>query len=144
MVFCYYCNRKIANKESSYKLTLYKETSRYKILNKTKVEFKQTEILIPRCNKCKKIHSKKISIVLFVCIFAQIGLILGLTVLKSWILLMLGGGYFGFLFSLLFLNPIYKKNNAKKNNIKTEDDINNYEPVACLLNEKWSFFKPEA
>ena len=141
-LLCYYCGQEIADSESAYKQEIYKETARYSTFNGRRVEFRQAEVSVPRCKQCKEIHGS--SKAWWYWLFPIAGVILLiLTTDWHWFSCLLVGGIIGLIISTIIgsFNDSIKAKNA---NIKKEEDIRNFEPVKKLLNDGWTFSKPQA
>jgi len=137
---CYYCGREIADSDSTFKAKIYRETARYSNFNSRKVEFQEAEISIPRCKKCKGVHTTS-GWEYFT--FPIIGVLLLWLTDWHWFACLAVGGTAGLIIAaiVVFLQSSIK---ATKANIKTEDYVYDFELARKLLNEGWTFSKPQA
>ncbi|NDV46140.1 J domain-containing protein [Paludibacter sp. 221] len=143
---CYYCDRNLANKEFSYKTTLYKETKRTHFPQR-KVWFSTVDIEIPRCGACHKTHKISSNLFLFLPLisFAALGIILGLIsgLENDWLLYSIVGLLLGWFLGRI-LSAIDKSIIVKDAGIKKESDISACELVVALHKRGWSKNKPTA
>jgi hypothetical protein len=143
---CHYCGREIAYSDSAYKKIMYKETNRSSSWDgrSRRVEFQQMKVIIPRCRKCKKIHT--ISKCLFhvpIILFSVIGLGLGLTTWGYWFGCLLGGGALGWITGKA-LSHIYNIYKEVTENIKRNSKFTEFEPVREMFYSGWQLNKPKA
>jgi hypothetical protein len=142
---CFYCNRNMADDNSSYKRTIYKETYRSPWYETQRtVQFQKLKVTTPRCKYCKQIHDSGYGwLVGLPCIFGGIGLVLGLTNWGYWFGCLLGGGVLGLIIGAI-IHSIVSSNKAKKAKIKKESAYTEFEPIRKLLNSGWTTSEPTA
>ncbi|MFZ4798119.1 MAG: hypothetical protein ACOYMA_11545 [Bacteroidia bacterium] len=139
---CFYCNRNIANANSSYLTSIYKETYRSPwYLKRREVRFETREVTTPRCEHCKKTHesSSEWLVALPIILFTIIGLLLGLNTWEEWFFILLVGVVIG-----IIISSKDQSIKASKANIKKKSAFSEYEPIRNLLNNGWTTIQPTA
>jgi hypothetical protein len=143
---CFYCNKYVADKNSAYKRTIYKETYRSPWYEPRKqVRFQKAEVTTPRCKHCKEIHESSSEWLWLgpTLVLAVIGLLLGLISWGYWFGCLLGGGTIGGIIGAV-ISSIDKSNKVSRANIKEESDFTKFEPISKLLREGWTTSEPTA
>ena len=145
---CWYCNKNEADEKFIYETDVYKVISRGGVIQKN-VKYTQSKIRVDRCEECNEIHSKGVGIIImsFLVPYILSFIWLYLYIIKPenrWfpVLPFLFVGWVPAGIVAWIVNFIISNINAKKYNIRTEDDIESL--IRKTLGSGWSTSKPSA
>lgn len=139
---CFFCGNNAPNLNSTYSNTIYKETSR-SYFPRRSVQFSCRNVSIPRCDKCKDIHtagSDSVKLVVIVCLIIG-GIVGAFTEDHRFIL----GGIIGAVIGWIIGKGIESnKYSAKGIKDTSSSTIGSYPSVSEYIKQGWTFSKPTA
>lgn len=141
VLICHFCDKNSPDDDAVLIKSIYKET--YRSYFPRRVQFSESTMKIPRCRKCKEIHSKGSSqSSMYFLIFLVLGIIIGaITEDNHFMIGGLIGGFIGWI-----IGKVVRENAADKEGIKELSDSTLY--THPLLTERvkqgWTFTKPSA
>lgn len=139
VLFCYFCETNKPEERCEINTTIYKEKSRSFLSNR--IEYSSLKVKIPRCRKCKEIHSKGNKI-FYLVLFAIIilGLIIGGAIDPVYSIF---GGIIGFIVGLIVSIRI-ETNQIMKWHIKDSSDptLSEHPLLIRHIKDGWTFSDP--
>ena len=141
ILVCHFCEKNPPDDNCGISQTIYKET--YRSYFPRSVQFSYTDVTIPRCRSCKKIHSKgsqKFSLIFFVALV--LGVIIGaMTDGEHFII----GGIIGAVAGWI-VGKIIEGNQVSSSGIKdsSESTLSKHPLLIDRMKEGWTFSKPSA
>ena len=142
---CWYCKKNTANIKYSHSVEIYKEIYRSSWYETKKtVRFQKAQVHIPRCKNCYEIHHQTTwySGCLFNSALWLIWYLITLAVLDVGLFWSIPISGIPAIIVYLVISSIVSSNNAKKNNILKETNIENFPPYLQLLKEGWITSEP--
>ena len=139
---CYYCSSNKSDPNAKYNKDMYLVTGRNYYGTTRQVSFKQVQVGIDRCERCKSIHErgKNFGLVLMV-LMVLLGVIIGVLFDLEGGIILTGIG--GFLVAYV-LDAIRLQIKKKKYNIKMQDDLEDHPIIKRLMSEGWTASQPSA
>jgi hypothetical protein len=137
---CYFCDKHAPDAEGKLTKTIYKVTARTYVPRR--VQYKYTDIDLPRCKHCKKLHAKGRRI-FWVVFFLALMTGLGLVVSGNGALMICS---FIFIFASNWIALSVERGWARKTGTKPlQNSVLACHPLmANLVKDKWQFVKPRA
>jgi len=137
---CYFCDTNAPDEGSKISKTIYKET--YRSYIPRRVQFSYVEVDIPRCSRCKEIHSKgNEKYWMFLIGGIVLGAIIGAMIEEHFIIGGLVGGVVGWIAG----NAI-ESSQATKEGVKdaSNSTLSHHPILEQRMKEGWTFSKPSA
>ena len=141
ILVCHFCGTNLPEEGCEINTTIYKETSRSWFLNRS-VQYTYTDIKIPRCSSCLKVHSKgsdSFRKALFVSLI--LGFVIGAVNGGHFII----GGIIGAVVGWI-IGSIFEGNEVKNSGIKdsSESTLADHPLLIERIKSGWTFTKPTA
>lgn len=139
ILVCFFCEKNAPEKGCEISTTIYLETNRFF----RRVQYSYSEVIIPRCHSCKKVHSKGSTI--FYAVFfglLTLGVIIGIVMEGEYhILLGIIGAVAGWV-----LGKIIKEYQITKSRIKdsSESTLSKHPLLIERMKYGWTFSEPSA
>jgi len=140
---CWYCGKVLENGQYNQKVPMYQELSRSGMLETVRrVSYNQTEVIVPRCQRCAKSQKSTgilSNVVLAVLVIGAIIIIIGTEGKMWWLTVIIA---LALLVLYIFILNKVLDNNAKKKGTKTT--LDGYPAIEDLKAKGWTTSKPQA
>jgi len=137
---CFFCGKREPEKSSGITKTIYKETERSFFARS--VRYSYTDVTLPRCEVCKRVHAKRSEIKVLYSIGGLVaGLSLGALADGHFVIGALVGGIAGFVLGTVKASNFYKGEGIKD---ASDSTLAQHPLLAQRFKEGWSFSKPTA